>query len=360
VRNPTTVDSVTTISVETPNSVEMAHSADVARFPGVLGTFMGRDALSLAVRYLGLNTSDTVLLPVYTCQEVLAQFVKNTNVLFYDVQPDLTIDPDEVRAKLKGNRVSMMMITNYFGFLQPFRNEIKEICTDRGISLIEDCAHSLLTLGSGETGDLSIYSFRKILPTPDGGGLRVNRKGERPVPRFYPRAYSNAISAFIMAKSLLNIRTSMLSRARITSHTAKVLPRVTLPENDNRILPLSYFAQRRMANVSFPEIVERRRSDFQFWQDMSRKSDSFVPVFEDLPSEVCPLGFPVRIEDRGSIELRARSAGIKLSVHWRLDVALGPECVNSHKLSRQMLTLPVYPELDQKAREVLSGILLHQ
>ncbi len=231
-----------TISVETSDSPEIVHSGDVPRFPGVIGTFMGRDALSLAARYLRLSASDTVLLPVYTCQEVLGQFVKSTNVVFYDIQPDLTIDPDEVRAKLKGSRISMMLMTNYFGFLQPYRNEIKEICADKGICLIEDCAHSLLTERSGEIGDLSVYSFRKILPISDGGGLKVNRKGEPPAPKFYPRAYSDAISVSIKAKSFLNIHSNMLSRARLTSRTEKVLPKASSPKNDGRILPLSYFA----------------------------------------------------------------------------------------------------------------------
>lgn len=348
---------MTSVPVETPETTEMPHLANITRFPGVIGTFMGRDALSLAISYLDLGPNDTVLLPVYTCQEVLRLFMSCTHVLFYDVRPDLAIDPDEVRVKLRGSRVKMMMITNYFGFLQPYRHEIKRICAKSGTRLIEDCAHSLLTQGSGETGDLSIYSFRKILPLPDGGGLRVNSEGKPPVPKYYPRMYSDAISVFIIGKSLLNIRTKMLSRARIASRTTNILPTGTLPTREDRILPLSYFAQDRMANISFSEIMEKRRSDFQFWQKVSERSPVLSPIYGNLPSGVCPLGFAVRAKDRRSIESRALDEGIQLSVHWRLDATLGRECSTSHKLSTEMLTLPVYPELKHTERAVLAGIV---
>jgi hypothetical protein len=345
------------VPVEAPESIGATIAGNVDRFPGVMGTFMGRDALALATSYLGLGATDTVLLPIYTCQEVIKSFVSTTRVVFYDVRPDLTIDPDEIRAKLKDQRVKMLMVTNYFGFLQPYRTELRKICDDREICLIEDCAHSLLTTGSGDTGDLSIYSFRKILPVPDGGGLRVNGQGTPPTPRFYPELYSNAISVFIMAKSLLNIRTKMFSRAGLTSHATKVLSNQTHLKSDERTLPLSHFTRQRMAEMSFPDVVKRRRSDFEFWQEVTRRNDFLVPVFSNLPSEVCPVGFPVRIKERNLVELRARQKGIPLSVHWRLDEALGRECSTSHALSAEMLTLPVYPELGARTREVLAGIV---
>src|SRR5215813_9809313 len=124
----------------------------VPRFPDAVGTFMARDALSLALSYLDLGREDAVLLPLYNCQDVLKTFARTNRVIFYDVQDDLSVDPHEVLLKLKTGGVRMMMITNYFGLLQPHRDEIRQICTERDIVLVEDCAHSLLTEGSGDTG----------------------------------------------------------------------------------------------------------------------------------------------------------------------------------------------------------------
>jgi len=342
-------------AAESIDAVEPCSWGNVPQFPGLVGTFMGRDALSLAVSYLGLTKNDTVVLPVYTCQDVLKSFVGKCHVVFYDVGYDLTIHPDQLRAKLRGKeRIRMVLITNYFGFLQPYRNEIKKLCAESDICLIEDCAHSLLTEGSGETGDLSTYSLRKILPLRDGGGLRINGNAKLPVPKYHRPLYSDTLSFLALAKSSLNMRSEKFSRARVASHTAQVVP---LPTSNSRILPLSRFARRSMGNISFADVARKRRDDFQFWQAATRGNPALIPMFEDLPTGVCPLGFAVRTKDRQSLETRAREKGINLRVHWRLDAALGGECRTSHELSKEMVTLPVYPELEPKEREVLARIV---
>jgi hypothetical protein len=338
----------------------MASLSNVTSFPGVIGTFMGRDALSLAVSYLELGANDAVLLPAYTCQEVLRPFVGQARVVFYDVRPDLMVDPDEITTKLKTGNVKATLMINYFGFLQQYRNEIKKICADRGILLLEDCAHSLLTEGSGETGDLSVYSFRKILPLPDGGGLRVNVKGKPVAPDFYPGFYSNAISIAIMAKSLFNIHGKMISRASLTYGTNDLVTAASSHKKNGRVLPLSRFTNANMARMSFSDVVQKRRNDFQFWQELSETSDMLEPVFGNLPPCVCPLGFAAKVKDRDSLWSRVRSAGISLQIHWRLDSTIGPECGNSHKLATQLLTLPVYPECGNKVREVVKKMLFHK
>ena len=352
---PMTGNDLNTVRVETLQAAGPRRGCNVPHFPHLIGTFMGRDALTLAVSYLELTKDDTVVLPAYTCKDVLKSFVRKCRVLFYDVGYDLTIDPGALRAKLRGReRVSMVLITNYFGFLQPHRGEIGDLCRERGICLVEDCAHSLLTQGSGEAGDLSIYSFRKILPVRDGGGLGVNGNEKPPVPKYYRRLYSDTLSFLAFAKSLLNIRTEKFSRARIASRAAQVLP---LPRKDSRILPLSYFARHSIGNISCTEVAKRRRDDFQFWQEATRENRSLIPMFEDLPPGVCPLGFALRTKDRDSLEARAREKGIPLQVHWRLDATLGSECSTSHELSKEMLTLPVYPELGPRERKVLAEIV---
>ena len=126
-------------------------SPTLTGFPGVVGTFMGRDALSLAVSYLGLTGKDTVLLPAYNCKEVLRPF-KRTHVVLYDVRPDLTVDPEEINRKLRSARVKMLCSSTILVFSSPAAKQIKRICAGNGVLVIEDCAHSLLTAGSGDTG----------------------------------------------------------------------------------------------------------------------------------------------------------------------------------------------------------------
>jgi len=318
---------------------------------------MARDALSLAVSYLDLGREDAVLLPIYNCQDVLKSFARTNRVVFYDINPDLSIDPDEIRKKLEDRRIRMMMITNYFGFLQPHRARIQEICREREVIIIEDCAHSLLTEGSGETGDLSIYSYRKILPIPDGGGLKI-RNGDKPFAvRFHPRLYSDSLSALISLKAMLNVQSDKFSRAKLTSRVQKMRPDLTARAADQKTLPLSHFAERGMANLSFADVTARRRNDFDYWRQACSERPALRCVFAELPTRVCPLGFPIMLQDRESVEARAKQQGITLRVHWRLDSALGSDCRVSHELTKRMLTLPLYPELNDDQRRSLTDIL---
>lgn len=329
--------------------------ADPLDLPGLIGTFMGRDALTLAVSYLELTSADTVLLPAYNCKEVLRPFARTTQVSFYDVGPDLTINPDEIRACLKKTGAKALLIINYFGFLQPYRNELKQICAEQGVALIEDCAHSLLTVGSGDVGDLAVYSFRKLLPLPDGGGLRGSFHGRPVVPKFKPAIYANILSVASSAKSLLKFRSDTFSRAGM-ANGAEALGN-TAPKKDARVLPLSWFAQCGLDHADCAEVFRKKRSDFEFWREFSA-GHNLQPVFASLPAEVCPIGFPIRIKDRENVVTRAREKGVQLRVHWRLPAGAEANCAQSYKLSADILTLPVYPELGHKEREVVTQLVL--
>jgi perosamine synthetase len=339
------------------NFKKLISAADSNPFPGVIGTFMGRDALSLAVSCLGLKPDDTVLLPAYLCREVLRPFLGKTRVMFYDIRPDLAADPATLRQIVTKNKVKVMMIINYFGFLQPHRKEIREICSESGVILIEDCAHSLLTEGSGDVGDISIYSFRKILPVPDGGGLKMNLNGNGPAPEFYPGLYSNILSLLIIAKSLLDVKADNLSRAGLADKKKNLSSAEPVNEKCGRVLPLSSFTRNGMGNMFFPEIVEKRRTDFTYWQDVARKTEKIVPVFTELPTGVCPLGFPVKVKDRDLLRTRLQKEGIFLKVHWNLPEEVGEEHVNSHAMAKQSITFPLHFEMGPREREGIGRLL---
>ncbi len=319
---------------------------------------MGRDALTLASSYLGVSPTDRVLMPAYSCKEVLRPFLKRTQVEFYDVLPDLTIDLDDLRLKLGVGKYKALLIINYFGFLHPFRNEIKQVCKEKGVVLIEDCAHSLLTTGSGETGDIAVFSFRKTLPVPDGGGLKLNMNGKPVSTKFYPTVLSNALSALVLAKSKIGVRSQFFSRAGLTSWNGDLSQDTASIIRGDRILPLSSVARAGLAHTSFEGIVSAKRKDFEFWLEVCKTSRIASPMYVNLPEGVCPLGFPIKAQDRDSLIAGARKRGIDLMVHWRLPAKLGSECRTSHLLSTQMLTLPIYPDLAPEHRQELRALFV--
>src|SRR5204862_512234 len=71
----------------------------------------------------------------------------------------------------------VLYVIHYLGWPQPIL-ELRELCKERGIVLIEDCALSLLSQFNGRPlgtfGDYSVFCLYKTLPVPNGGMLIQN------------------------------------------------------------------------------------------------------------------------------------------------------------------------------------------
>ena len=75
---------------------------------------------------------------------------------------------------------SVFLLTHIGGWVNPDIQQIAELCKDNGISLIEDCAHSLGSLlnkeHTGLFGDAGVYSLyaTKAIPAGEGGVVVTN------------------------------------------------------------------------------------------------------------------------------------------------------------------------------------------
>ncbi len=327
-------------------------------YSGFIGTFMARDALSLAATHLDLTRDDTVLLPAYLCKEVLRPFAGRCRVVFYDLQDDLSVDPAEIADWLSRKRIRLLVVINYFGFLQPRRQELAILCATRQTTLLEDCAHSLLTKGSGDTGDLSVVSYRKLLPVFDGGGLGFRSPEPGFAADYHPRVYSNALSLMATAKALSGFQSGAISRAGVADLRSAESGRAGGRE-PGRVLPLSWFAENGAANAPFEDIIARRRTNYHFWQRLVDELPGWTPVVPELPEGACPFGFPVLIDERDSWKARLVEAGVPATVHWVLPPTVGSDCPTSRRLSERMMTLPVHPQLSPaiqaRAADLLSA-----
>lgn len=90
------------------------------------------------------------------------------------LQPDLgTVDP------CPGDG---LLVIHYFGLALPV-DRLAAACRQRGLLLVEDCAHALPDPAAGVRvggyGEIAVFSLRKQAPVPDGGLLVVNDPGLR-------------------------------------------------------------------------------------------------------------------------------------------------------------------------------------
>jgi dTDP-4-amino-4,6-dideoxygalactose transaminase len=136
-------------------------------------------ALAQAVSISGAGAGTEVLVdPIVHFAGVSALFF-NAVPRFVDVNPDTYLmDPASVRKNITKN-TKALIVTNLFGLCAEL-DEIRKICDEHGIFMIEDCAHNMGSMWKGKHagtyGHVGCFSFQqfKHLCTGDGGMIVTN------------------------------------------------------------------------------------------------------------------------------------------------------------------------------------------
>lgn len=160
-----------------------AFRADLAAYTGAHHAFLTTSAttsLWTCLKLLGVGPGDEVVVSDFS-------FPASANVIedlgarpvFADVCPETFNMRSEVLEALIGSRTKAVIFVDALGNPSGL-NDIKRVCTDRGVPLIEDAA---CAIGSSERGtrcgaiaDLTCFSFhpRKLICTGEGGAITTN------------------------------------------------------------------------------------------------------------------------------------------------------------------------------------------
>lgn len=133
--------------------------------------------LHLALRVLGVGAGDYVLASSFTfIGSVSAILYQNAEPIFVDSDESWNISPKLLKKAIAKapKKPKALIITHLYGQVCKL-DEIKAICKEEGIYLVEDAAESLGAIYSGQQsgtfGDMAVYSFNgnKILTTSGGG-----------------------------------------------------------------------------------------------------------------------------------------------------------------------------------------------
>jgi len=142
-------------------------------------TNMGRSAIELTLRGLGLGAGDEIILPTFCCRGVIIPVIKaGCTPVFADIGDDFNINPESVREYLTP-KTRAVIVAHLSGKVAKI-DEIKEIIKNRNIFLIEDACQ--ITGGKhggkflGTLGDVGIFSFGmgKNMMATAGGFLATN------------------------------------------------------------------------------------------------------------------------------------------------------------------------------------------
>lgn len=140
----------------------------------------GTSALHAILAAYGIGSGDEVIVPSFTfIATANAPLFVGAKPVFADIEKvTLGLDPDRVREKI--SRRTRAIIPIHFGGSPCMIEELKKICDDNGLILIEDAAESLGARINkkrvGSIGEACILSFcqNKIITTGEGGAVATN------------------------------------------------------------------------------------------------------------------------------------------------------------------------------------------
>jgi perosamine synthetase len=324
-----------------------------------LYTHQGRGAIALGCRPLAIGTADEVLMPAYNCgTEVDAVLSTGADVVLYRVDGDARIDIEDLRRRMT-RRTRAIYVTHYFGWPQPTA-DVRAIAREREALLVEDCALALFSADAdgplGGAADAAVYSFPKSLAVPDGGALVLGEPWRGTAPEL------TTPSSTRIARRCAGLVKRKLVRGVTSSAVRSSERRPDMPTNYYFDPRTARWAASRttmglLAQVEPKAVIERRRANFDRLRGRLADVRGARPLFDRLPAGVCPLEFPLLVEDRDRwiADLAARHvatipwwAGYHRALRW-------DDFPEACSLKDRVLALPIHQDLGEEAMDYVAS-----
>jgi dTDP-4-amino-4,6-dideoxygalactose transaminase len=331
---------------------------------------------------LRLQAGDHVLMPAYNCGSEIDPFIKaKISIDFYRVDRECGIDLSDLSSRIT-SKTKAIYVIHYFGFPLPIAG-LKGLCERSGLYLIEDCALSLFSssndLKLGTIGDLAVFSFPKTLPVPDGGALLINNPNldagdwptkVAPLVRVMKRMLGLFKSAILRTWTHSSIPYPVLS-SQAGGRIKGLSPQHDLSKKPD--IPQSYYYESSLTRcrISLPtrhiidrcnyrQIIERRRANYALLLGLVGSNDRVIPLFKELPPNVCPLNFPVLVGNRDELCVRLNQMSIGAFPWWG---GYHKDCSwdgfdDARYLKGSVLALPIHQDLTEEDIRYVADNLL--
>lgn len=308
--------------------------------PNVVLTTSGRASIALALDALGFAPGGRVLVPTYHCPTMVSPVVaRGGQAAFYPIdetgRPALaSLDQSDLSG------VRAMIAAHYFGLPVDFA-PVRRFCDERGIALIEDCAHAFFgQAGSrrvGAWGDVAIGSLTKFFPVPEGGCLVSTRLDLRAIalkPRGFRANMRTAVDVVELAaahgrlrpigapvRAALALRAAFrgASRAR---NKADADPSASAPptlDTDSVGRRAAWGTRLIVRHSDRTRIIERRQRNYRALAALLGTLKGARALQPELPGEAVPYVFPLWVDEPERSYQALRAAGVPIfrwDVRW--------------------------------------------
>jgi dTDP-4-amino-4,6-dideoxygalactose transaminase len=317
-----------------------AFEAEFAAWLGVssvVGCGNGTDAISLALRGLGIGAGSTVVTVSHTAVATVAAIeMAGATPLFVDIDPVYyTMDPSALQHVLAQPPpgvppIKAVLPVHLYG--QPADlDRIVPLCRAHGVALIEDCAqaHGARLHGKrvGTFGDAATFSFyptKNLGALGDGGAVATND------PALAERIA--ALRQYGWHKHYISDEVGVNSR--LDEVQAAIL-RVKLVDLDRQ---------------------NARRADIAATYTEALRGTPLQPPHERAGATHVYHLYVTRSAQRDRFQALLRDSGVGTGIHYPVPVHLQPayagrialggsRCQETEIAAREILSLPIYPEL---------------
>ncbi|MBS0644779.1 MAG: DegT/DnrJ/EryC1/StrS family aminotransferase [Proteobacteria bacterium] len=327
-----------------------AFEAEFAAWLGtgaVVGCGNGTDAIALALRGLGVGPGSSVVTVSHTAVATVAAIeMAGATPVLVDIDPAyFTMDPDALAAVLQAPPAGLppiraVVVVHLYG--QPADlDRILPLCRAHGVAVIEDCAqaHGARLHGQrvGTFGDAATFSFyptKNLGALGDGGAVAVGD----------PELASRIAALRQYGWQRHYISDFVGVNSRLDEMQAAIL-RTKLPHLDRQNARRSAIAAR------YNEAV----------QGVIR------PPIRSGAEHVFHL-YVIRSSTRDDLQAVLREKGVGSGIHYPLPVHLQPAyagrvqtgpggCPETERASREILSLPLYPEMTDEQVDTVCAAL---
>ena len=308
-----------------------------------IGVGSGTEALHIALRALDIGQGDEVITPAHTAVATASAIVlSGAKPVFVDIEPEFfTIDPDLIEDAITSKTKAIIPVHIYG---QPCDiNTIMEIAKKHNLKVIEDCAqahganYKSKRVGSiGDIGCFSFYPTKNLGAIGDGGALVTNDD-------------------------------KLAYRIRLLREYGWKERYVSSTEGWNSRLDEIQAAFLRVKLNALDADNDRRRRHAEKYQDMLQALPLQLPKAREDSSHVYHL-FVVQTDNRDALKKYLREQGIQTAIQYPIPIHRQEyfrEIVGditlpvTEKAATEILSLPMYPELSEKDRKIVSQKIMY-
>jgi len=322
-----------------------------AEFVGVeqaIGLNSATAALHLALKIFGFPRGKKVLVPSLTFSATASAVLYNSLVpVFVDSDPvTLGMDLEDMRRKYDKDCVAVVPV-HYCGHPVPME-ELVPWAKEKGIRVIEDCAHTSGSLYKGTPlgtwGDIGCFSFeeKKLMTTGDGGMMVTNQ----------PELFKDIKAMRWVGIDKDNWKTSReyIQANKNAMHWFYEINVLGYKYNMNDLAASIGLAQLQR----LPKMNARRSEIIKKYMVGIQGLEGIEPLLPYEPDDYAYQMFGVRSEQRDDLMIYLKSKGVATGCHYT-PLSLQPlfkvyagHCDYIEKEYNKFITLPLHAELTDK------------